>query len=265
MTGPRSATAAGSVRPRVPDVTASIAVHPHTVVACARHVHQAAWPPLPDDRQAAGRTEPGPAPRSRLRRPSAPRRRALARRERGWPHWRRVRTGGRWTEQHLLAGRPEAAAPSSSPGGQAPPTTAERADMARSELLASICPTLWELRTGRRSHVPPWFSSVEPLSWTLRWWSASSNAWTTSQCAGTHSPSAAASRSRGYHATPTGPARSRTTPLAGQFRRSCARRPHRHGLRRGLLRQGLHLGQARATVVPNNTFSTKASTARETS
>ena len=162
MTGPRSATAAGSVRPRVPDVTASIAVHPHTVVACARHVHQAAWPPLPDDRQAAGRTEPGPAPRSRLRRPSAPRRRALARRERGWPHWRRVRTGGRWTEQHLLAGRPEAAAPSSSPGGQAPPTTAERADMARSELLASICPTLWELRTGRRSHVPPWFSSVEP-------------------------------------------------------------------------------------------------------
>ncbi len=109
------------------------------------------------------------------------------------------------------------------------------------------------------------FRRSSPLSWTLRWWSASSNAWTTSQCAGTHSPSAAASRSRGYHATPTGPARSRTTPLAGQFRRSCARRPHRHGLRRGLLRQGLHLGQARATVVPNNTFSTKASTARETS
>ncbi len=33
---------------------------------------------------------------------------------------------------------------------------AEGADMARSELLASICPSLGELRTGRRSITPPW-------------------------------------------------------------------------------------------------------------
>ncbi|MGI9119039.1 MAG: hypothetical protein ACR2G7_02735 [Acidimicrobiales bacterium] len=35
-------------------------------------------------------------------------------------------------------------------------------DMARSELLASVCPPLWELRTGRRSQEPEWFGSVDP-------------------------------------------------------------------------------------------------------
>jgi len=40
-------------------------------------------------------------------------------------------------------------------------STADEADMARSERLASICPPLWELRTGRRSHLPEWFSSVK--------------------------------------------------------------------------------------------------------
>jgi hypothetical protein len=57
--------------------------------------------------------------------------------------------------------RSEAAASSGPPPGQAPHQQ-ERADMARSELLASICPPLWELRSGRRSELPEWFSSVEP-------------------------------------------------------------------------------------------------------
>lgn len=39
---------------------------------------------------------------------------------------------------------------------------AEGSEMARSELLASVCPPLWELRTGRRATPPEWFSSVEP-------------------------------------------------------------------------------------------------------
>jgi hypothetical protein len=34
--------------------------------------------------------------------------------------------------------------------------------MARSELLASVCPPLWELRTGRGSQEPEWFGSVDP-------------------------------------------------------------------------------------------------------
>ena len=34
--------------------------------------------------------------------------------------------------------------------------------MARSELLASACPPLWELRTGRRTAAPEWFSRLEP-------------------------------------------------------------------------------------------------------
>ncbi len=40
-------------------------------------------------------------------------------------------------------------------------TKAEHADMARSEWFASVCPLLWELRTGRRaeSDLPEWFSS----------------------------------------------------------------------------------------------------------
>ena len=34
--------------------------------------------------------------------------------------------------------------------------------MARSELLASACAPLWELRTGRRAEPPEWFSRLEP-------------------------------------------------------------------------------------------------------
>jgi hypothetical protein len=34
--------------------------------------------------------------------------------------------------------------------------------MARSELLASACAPLWELRTGRRPELPEWFSRFEP-------------------------------------------------------------------------------------------------------
>ena len=41
-------------------------------------------------------------------------------------------------------------------------TVQERDDMARSELLASACPPLWELRTGRRTEPPEWFSRLEP-------------------------------------------------------------------------------------------------------
>jgi hypothetical protein len=43
-----------------------------------------------------------------------------------------------------------------------PDGPAERADMACSELLASVCPPLWQLRTGRRSELPDWFASVDP-------------------------------------------------------------------------------------------------------
>ena len=41
-------------------------------------------------------------------------------------------------------------------------TEQERAEMARSELLASACPPLWELRTGRRTEPPDWFARLEP-------------------------------------------------------------------------------------------------------
>jgi len=36
-----------------------------------------------------------------------------------------------------------------------------RADMARSESLASLCLPLWELRTGRRGELPEWYSRIE--------------------------------------------------------------------------------------------------------
>lgn len=42
------------------------------------------------------------------------------------------------------------------------PTQQERADMARSELLASACPPLWELRAGHRTEPPDWFSRLTP-------------------------------------------------------------------------------------------------------
>ncbi|QIY66077.1 hypothetical protein HEP85_36545 [Streptomyces sp. RPA4-2] len=41
-----------------------------------------------------------------------------------------------------------------------PPSPAERADMARSETLASLCDPLWRLRSGQRSDLPEWFSSI---------------------------------------------------------------------------------------------------------
>jgi hypothetical protein len=41
-------------------------------------------------------------------------------------------------------------------------TAAERADMARSEELASVCQPLWELRAGHRRTLPLWFSTVQP-------------------------------------------------------------------------------------------------------
>lgn len=37
----------------------------------------------------------------------------------------------------------------------------ERADMRRSELLASVCLPLWELRAGQRSALPPWMQRVD--------------------------------------------------------------------------------------------------------
>ena len=40
----------------------------------------------------------------------------------------------------------------------------ERADMARSEELASVCQPLWELRAGHRTEVPPWFGRVPPAT-----------------------------------------------------------------------------------------------------
>jgi hypothetical protein len=42
------------------------------------------------------------------------------------------------------------------------PTKQERDDMARSELLASACPPLCELRTGHRTEPPDWFSRLGP-------------------------------------------------------------------------------------------------------
>jgi hypothetical protein len=43
-------------------------------------------------------------------------------------------------------------------------SAAERADMARSEELASVCQPLWELRAGHRAGVPPWFGRVPPAT-----------------------------------------------------------------------------------------------------
>ena len=40
----------------------------------------------------------------------------------------------------------------------------ERADMARSEELASVCQPLWELRAGHRAEVPLWFGRVPPAT-----------------------------------------------------------------------------------------------------
>jgi hypothetical protein len=42
------------------------------------------------------------------------------------------------------------------------PTSQERADMARSELLASACPRLWELQTGHRTELPGWSARLDP-------------------------------------------------------------------------------------------------------
>ena len=42
------------------------------------------------------------------------------------------------------------------------PRATDRADMARSEELASLCQPLWELRAGLRSELPPWTSRVDP-------------------------------------------------------------------------------------------------------
>jgi len=42
------------------------------------------------------------------------------------------------------------------------PQAADRADMARSESLASLCQPLWQLRAGLRSELPLWASRVEP-------------------------------------------------------------------------------------------------------
>lgn len=44
------------------------------------------------------------------------------------------------------------------------PSATERAQMARSEELASICRPLWELRAGHRRELPLWFSSLTPDS-----------------------------------------------------------------------------------------------------
>jgi hypothetical protein len=44
------------------------------------------------------------------------------------------------------------------------PSAAERADMARSEELASMCLPLWELRAGHRRELPAWFASLAPES-----------------------------------------------------------------------------------------------------
>jgi hypothetical protein len=42
------------------------------------------------------------------------------------------------------------------------PGVTERADMARSEALASLCQPLWELRAGHRRTLPPWFAGAMP-------------------------------------------------------------------------------------------------------
>jgi hypothetical protein len=42
------------------------------------------------------------------------------------------------------------------------PTASQRADMERSEALASICLPVWELRAGHRSQLPAWTARVEP-------------------------------------------------------------------------------------------------------
>ncbi len=42
------------------------------------------------------------------------------------------------------------------------PQATDRADMAASESLASLCQPLWELRAGVRSTLPPWTSRVDP-------------------------------------------------------------------------------------------------------
>jgi len=43
------------------------------------------------------------------------------------------------------------------------PSAAERADMGRSEELASICKPWWELRSGHRSELPSWFDRATPV------------------------------------------------------------------------------------------------------
>lgn len=42
------------------------------------------------------------------------------------------------------------------------PTAGQRADMERSESLASICLPIWELRAGHRTQLPSWAARVEP-------------------------------------------------------------------------------------------------------
>src|ERR1700733_1706534 len=42
------------------------------------------------------------------------------------------------------------------------PNASQRADMERSETLASICLPVWELRAGLRSQLPAWTARVEP-------------------------------------------------------------------------------------------------------
>jgi hypothetical protein len=37
-----------------------------------------------------------------------------------------------------------------------------RAEMLRSEQLAAVAVPLWQLRTGRRSELPPWFARLSP-------------------------------------------------------------------------------------------------------
>ena len=41
-------------------------------------------------------------------------------------------------------------------------TTAEIADMSRSESLASLCSVLWEIRAGRRRQLPAWLAETDP-------------------------------------------------------------------------------------------------------
>ena len=115
-----------------------------------------------DVRGAGARTRVGAASGARLRRVSAPR---------GGPHARRIGgRAGRWRFGRLAAGQnniPSTADPAAGPRQRRRErkrraTVQERDDMARSELLASACPPLWELRTGRRTEPPEWFSRLEP-------------------------------------------------------------------------------------------------------